>query len=105
MNSGQPEYSGVLHYYFVDANPSFPFRYAYGIRQHAVYPLHIIRTGPISEIDRTARYISTYDCYYQLGEEITSVDEQRMYLRIFKHRDLPIGDSEIIGPTVSIVLQ
>lgn len=101
----QSGYLGVLHYYFVDMDSFFPFQHAYGIRQHEVYPLQVIRTGPISEIDRTARYMSTYGSYYQLGEEITLFEEQLMYLRIFKNRDFLIGDSEMIGPSVSIILQ
>lgn len=84
MKAMRSEYSGMLHHYFVDTDSFFPFQYAYGIRQHEVYPLQIIRTGPISEIDRTSRYMSTYGSYYQLGEEITLLEEQLMYLRIFK---------------------
>ena len=104
MKLGQSENCGVLLWYFIAKDCTLPLRYAYGIRKHSIYPLQLIRTSPIQEVDRITRFIATYGCYYRLGREIISPQEQQIYLSVFADVELPIGDNEIIGPPVSLVL-
>jgi hypothetical protein len=104
MNIGQTEYCGVFLYYFVAKDLTLPYRYVYGIRQHNVYPLQLVRTSPITEVDRSAGLLTTYGCYYQLREEIARPDVQAMYRFILDQRIMPCFDNELIGPCMSMSL-
>jgi hypothetical protein len=104
MKLGQSEYGGVFLHYFVAKDLTLPFRYVYGIRQHNVYPLQLVRTSPITEVDRDAGLLTTYGCYYQLRDEIAHPGIQAMYRLILDQRIMSCCDNELIGPCISLTL-
>lgn len=104
MRSDIP-YAGVLLQYFLAEDPSLEFLFVVGIRECEQYPLQLIRTVPVVSIDEKLGMLETLFCSYRLGNRITDINQQKMYLRVFDDRIARIEDNETIGAAVVLTLQ
>lgn len=93
-------YGGVFIEYFLMKEPFTPLYHAYGIRYSEHYGAHLIKTSPITSINRRQRKLYTVFKVYTVHHLIDDESYKALICSLFEHRHMPTWDEEMISTAV-----